>query len=116
MTREHLCVGGKDGRRNSSTRNTWRSLHGQQCLLLISLPPALPQGSPCSSRGGTFHPPLVTFSNNCAGEEVSEQGEHREQPEDTDELESQDMASHGGDLLWSREGTVGAEATEMLLR
>ena len=58
----------------------------------------------------------MSVSDNCAGEEVREQGEHREQPRDTDQLESQDTASRVGDLLWSREGTAGAEATEMLLR
>lgn len=58
----------------------------------------------------------MSVSNNCAGEKVREQGEHRQQPRDTDELDSQDMAYYVGDLLWSSEGTDDAEATEMLLR
>lgn len=51
----------------------------------------------------------MSVSHNCAGEEVREEGGHREQPRDNDELESRGKASHVGDLLWS-------SCTEMLLR
>lgn len=58
----------------------------------------------------------MSVSNNCTGEEVREQGKHREQPRDTNEMKRQDAASHVEDILSSGEGTAGAEATEMLLR